>query len=210
MKKQLPHFMLTGECLGHPPDTWKEVKLSSPAPVSKHSKNRVIMVREANLKENCLHEGNAECQAIITCSWDKHFSSVSGKIHWLKGAMFSWPNDHSLMEISVSKLEKKKWGRQLSLLFSHSVMSYSLRSHGLQHAMLPCPSPSLGTCSNWCPSSQWCHPTISSSVVPFSFLQSFPASGSFLMNWLVILGGQRTGVSPSASILPKNIQSYFL
>ena len=64
--------------------------------------------------------------------------------------------------------------------FSHSVVSDSLWSHGLQHARLPCPSPTPGACSNSCPSSQWCYPTISSSVIPFSFcLQSFPASGSF-------------------------------
>ena len=71
------------------------------------------------------------------------------------------------------------------LFFSCSVMSDSLRPHGLQHARFPCPSPSPRTCSNSCPSSQWYHPTISSSVVPFSScLQSFPASGSFPMSWL--------------------------
>ena len=68
----------------------------------------------------------------------------------------------------------------LSILFSHSVVSDSLRPHGLQHARLPCPSPTPGACSNSCPLSRWCHPTISSSVVPFSScLQSFPASGFF-------------------------------
>ena len=67
-----------------------------------------------------------------------------------------------------------------SVQFSHSVMSNSLQPHGLQHTRLPCPSPTPGACSNSCPSSQWCHPTISSSVVPFSsHLQSFPASGFF-------------------------------
>ena len=66
--------------------------------------------------------------------------------------------------------------------FSHSVVSDSLRLHGLQHARLPCPSPSPRTCSNSCPSSQWWHPTISSSVIPFSCLQSFSASGSFPMS----------------------------
>ena len=71
------------------------------------------------------------------------------------------------------------------LLFSCSVVSDSLRPHGLQHARLPCPSPSPGACSNSCPLSQWCHPTISSSVIPFSScLQSFPASGSFLCLFL--------------------------
>ena len=71
------------------------------------------------------------------------------------------------------------------LLFSHSVMSDSLQPHGLQHARFLCPSPSPKVCSNSCPLSRWCHPTISSSVIPFScHLQSFPASGSLLMSWL--------------------------
>ena len=71
-------------------------------------------------------------------------------------------------------------GTPSSAQFSRSVVSNSLRPHGLQHARLPCPSPTPGTCSNSCPLSQWCHPTISSSVVPFSsYFQSFPASGSF-------------------------------
>ena len=76
------------------------------------------------------------------------------------------------------------------LLFSCSVMSNSLQSHGLQHARLPCPSPSPGICSNSCPLSWWCHPTISSSVIPFSSCpQSFPASGSFPVSQLFVSGG---------------------
>ena len=98
----------------------------------------------------------------------------------------------------------------LLLLFSCSVMSNSLRSHGLQHARLPCPSPTPGVYSNSCPSSRWCHPTISSSVVPFSScLQSFPASGSFPMNRLFSSGGPSVGTSTSASVLPMNIQDWF-
>ena len=86
--------------------------------------------------------------------------------------------------------------------FSHSVMSDSLRPHGMQHARLPCPSPSPRACSNSCPVSRWCHPTISSSVVPFSScLQSFPASGSFQMSQLFASGGHRywsfSFISPS-------------
>ena len=96
------------------------------------------------------------------------------------------------------------------LLFNHSVMSSSLQLHGLKHVRLPCPSPSPGACSNPCPLSRWCHSTISSSVIPFSScLQSFPASGSFLMSYLFTWGGQSIGVSPSASILPMNIQDWF-
>ena len=94
------------------------------------------------------------------------------------------------------------------VLFSHSVVSNSSWPHGLQHARLPCSSPSPGACSNSCHSSQWCHPTISSSVAPFSCcLQSFPASGSFLMSQLFTSGDQSIGVS--TSVLPKNIQAWF-
>ena len=74
---------------------------------------------------------------------------------------------------------------------------------------LPCPSPTPGACSNSCPLSQWYHPTISSSVVPFSCLQSFPASRSFLRSQLFASGGQSTGASASASVFPMNIQGWF-
>ena len=94
--------------------------------------------------------------------------------------------------------------------FSHSVMSDSLPPHGLQHARPPCPSPPSGAYSNSCPLSRWCHPTISSSVIPFSScLQSFPVSGSFLMSWFFASGGQSIGASASASVLPMNIQDWF-
>ena len=88
-------------------------------------------------------------------------------------------------------------------------MSDSLRPHGLQHARPPCPSPSPGVHTNSRPSSQWCHPAISSSVVPFSScLQSFPASGSFPMSQLFTSCGQSIGVWASASVLPMNIQGW--
>ena len=88
-------------------------------------------------------------------------------------------------------------------------MSDSLQPHGLQHARLPCPSPTLGACSNSCPLSRWCHPTTSSSVIPFpSCLQSFPVSGSFQMSHLFTSGGQSIGVSAPASVLPMNIQDW--
>ena len=95
------------------------------------------------------------------------------------------------------------------LLFSHSVVSDSFRSHGLQHTRLPCLSPSPRACSNSCPWSRGCRPTISSSVVPFSCLQSFLASGSFLMNQLSTSGGQSTGASAPTSVLPMNVQDWF-
>ena len=91
-----------------------------------------------------------------------------------------------------------------------SVMSNSLRLCGLQHTSPPCPSPSPGPYSNSCPSSQWCHPAISSSVMPFSScLQSFRASGSFQMSQFFASGGQSIGLSASTSILPVNIQDWF-
>ena len=89
-------------------------------------------------------------------------------------------------------------------------MSDSLQPHGVQHTRLPCPSPTPGVYSNSSPSSQWCHPAISSSVIPFSScLQSFPASGAFQMSQFFTSGGQSIGVSDSASVLPMNIQDWF-
>ena len=99
---------------------------------------------------------------------------------------------------------------KLLLLFSRSVMSDSLWLRALQWARLPCPSPSSGASSNSCPLSQWCYPTISSPVVPFSSsLQFFQASGSILMSRLFASGGQSIGASASASVLPMNIQDWF-
>ena len=95
-----------------------------------------------------------------------------------------------------------------SVQFSFSVVSDSLQPHGLQHTRLPWPSPIPRVYPNSCPLSQWCHPTISSSVVPFSScLRSFPASGSFQMGQLFASGGQSTGAS--ALVLPLNIQGWF-
>ena len=97
-----------------------------------------------------------------------------------------------------------------SVQFSCSVMSVSLQPHGLQHARLSCPSPTPGACSISCPSNWWCDPTISSSVVPFSsFLQSFPASGSFSMSEFFTSDGQIIGVSASTSVLLMIIQDWF-
>ena len=94
--------------------------------------------------------------------------------------------------------------------FSRSVVYDSLWSHGLHHARLPYPSPTPGICSDLCPMSRWCHPTISSSVVPFSScLQSFPLSGSFPMSQFFTSGGQNIGTPALASGLPMNIQDWF-
>ena len=98
-----------------------------------------------------------------------------------------------------------------SFQFSRSVMSNSLRPHELQHTRPPCPSPSPGIHSNSHPSRQWCHPAISSSVIPFSSCpQSLPALESFPMSQLFTWGGQSTGVSALASFLPKNTQDQSL
>ena len=95
----------------------------------------------------------------------------------------------------------------VSIQFSRSVVSDSLRPHELQHTRPPRPAPTLGVYSNSCSSSQWCHPAISSSVIPFSSCpQSLPASGSFPMSQLFEWGGQSIGVSASASVLPMNTQ----
>ena len=97
-----------------------------------------------------------------------------------------------------------------SVQFSRSIVSDSWWPHGLQHTRPPCPSPSPGACSNSCPFGQRCHPTISSSVIPFSSCpQSFPASGSFPISWLFTSGGQSIRASVSASALPMNIQGWF-
>ena len=98
----------------------------------------------------------------------------------------------------------------LSVQFSHTVVSDSLRPHGLKHARPPCPSPPPGVCSNSYPLSRWCHPTTSSSVILCSSsLQFCPALGSFQMNQSFASGGQSIGASASASVLPMNIKDWF-
>ena len=111
-----------------------------------------------------------------------------------------------------NEYEILKWTKKLSFSsdqFSHSVVSDSLWPHELQHARPPCPSPTPRVYSNPCPLSRWCHPTISSSVVPFSSCsQSLPASGSFQMSQLFAWDGQSIGVSASASVLPMNTRDW--
>ena len=125
----------------------------------------------------------------------------------LHRSSFSSQNRIQILTINFTFKEMENL---LSVQFNCSVVSDSLWSHGLQHARLPCLSPTPRVCSNSGPSSWWCHPPISSSVVPFSScLQSFPASGSFQMNQLFSSCGQSIGVSASASVLPMNIQDWF-
>ena len=113
-------------------------------------------------------------------------------------------------EERVRCMERVTWKLIFSSVqFSRSVVSDSLRPHESQHARPPCPSPTPGVHPNPCPLSQWCHPTISSSVVPFSSCpQSFPASGSFQMSQRFASGGQSIGVSASTSVLPMNTQDW--
>ena len=117
------------------------------------------------------------------------------QIRWRKKSTLWWENNQPAQFSSVQ--------------FSHSVVSDSLRPHESQHARSPCPSQTPGVYSNTCPSSWWCHPAISSSVVSFSSCpQSLPASGSFPMSQLFTWGGQSIGVSASASVLPMNAQDW--
>ena len=126
-----------------------------------------------------------------------HETVTSGRL--LPNKILDWLLPSPLISFCLSPVQ-----------FSRSVMPESLQTHWLQHARLCCPSPGPRACSTSCPISRWCHPTISSSVVPFSsHLQYFPASGSFPMNQLFASGGQSIGASASASVLPMNIQGWF-
>ena len=122
------------------------------------------------------------------------------------GERDTWESVHYLAHCFMFETIEN-YRKALMLLFSHSVISDSLHPCGLQHARLPCPSPSSGTCSNSCPLNWWCHPTISSSVTPFSYPQSFPAPESFPMTWLFASDGQNIGAS--ASICPMSIQGWY-
>ena len=123
----------------------------------------------------------------------------------------TWHSNHGLFRKWFLILKLHKGILEFSVHFSLSVVSDSLRPHELQHTRPPCPSPTSGVHPNPCPLCRWCRPTISSSVVPFaSCPQSFPASGSFQMSQLFASGGQRTGVSASASVLPMNTQDQSL
>jgi len=135
---------------------------------------------------------------------------ITGKIMWSLDKMPSGILNMQVENIGwLSKRSTVKRKTEVafnpSVQFSNSVMSDSLLPHELQHAKPPCPSPTPRVYSDSCPLSQWCHPAISSSVIPFSSLpQSFPASGSFQMSQLFEWGGQSVGVSASTSVLPVN------
>ena len=174
-------------------------------------------------------EGNREGLAAVKSSvWREHNLCIEV---WWEARLERWVGDNlwtleqnvregklkilniTLLTMSSLKMffgKKTQWTLCSPSVSCHSVVSDSLWPHGLQHYRLPCPSPTPGAGSNSCPLSQWCHPTISSSVIPFSScLQSFPASGSFPMSQFFASGGQSIGVSASASVLPMNIQDWF-
>ena len=153
--------------------------------------------RTVNPTVNCACKGSR-----LHAPYENHFKTILSLQPWEK--LFS-------MKL-VS--DAKKLGDQFLLFFSHSfvsaLMSDSLQPHGLQHVRPPCPSLSPRVYSNPCPLSRWCHPTISSSVTPFSSCpQSFPISESFPMSQLFASGGQSIGASASASVLPMNTQDWY-
>ena len=135
--------------------------------------------------------------------------------YWFNIIVSEWSVHYVLISSLISLLNHWLFTRILFclhlLLFSCSVVSDSLWPHGLQHTRPPCPSLSPRACPNSCPSSRWCHPAIASSVVPFSSCpQSCPASGSFPRSQLFTSGGQSTGASALVSVLPVNLQGWFL
>ena len=133
--------------------------------------------------------------------------SCQGSV-WLGGGLTNWDR-RFIGGLNWRAEQKDLFGDYSSVPFSRSVVSDSLRPHELQHARPPCPSPTLGVYPNSCASSQWCHPAISSSVVPFSSCpHSLPASGSFPVSQLLASGGQSIGVSASASVPPMNTQDW--
>ena len=148
-----------------------------------------------------------DCSPPDSSVWDSPGKNIGVGCHaYIQGTFPTQGSNLSLLNVlhwQVSSLSLS------SVQFSRSVISSSLEPHGPQHARFPWPLPTLGVYSNLCPLNQWWHPTISSSVVPYSScLRSFPASGSFPMSQFFKSGGQRIGVSASASVLPMNIQDW--
>ena len=140
------------------------------------------------------------------CSWNEHQHEMSTHRYVQNSSVPSLPIEPSNQQTHTHTHTSLFLS---SVQYSLSVVSDSLWPHELQHARPPCPSPTPGVHTNLCPSSQWCHPAISSSVVPFSSCpQSLPGSESFPMSQLFAGGGQSTGVSALASFLPKNTQDW--
>ena len=168
-------------------------------------------------------ESKVEAAILFMIKSEKTHAIISSRFYWLHrpfrftvrgGDMLAWTpgdKDHWNPSWMLASTGLKFFKVFLLLFFSCRVVPSSFWPHGLQHSRLPCPpslSPRAG--SDSCPLSQWCHPTISSSVTPFfSCPQSFPASGSFPMSWFFASGGQSIGGSASASVILKSIQSWF-
>ena len=170
-------------------------------------------------QEHHLEEGMATHSSIL--AWEIPWTEEPGGLYSMGSQrvghdleMTKWQQYpcHKLRKIHILKHFAISMSQELfyySVQFSRSVVSDSLRPHELQHARPPCPSLTPRVHPNPCPLSRWCHPTISSSVIPFSScLQSFPASGSFQMSQPSTSGGQSIGVSASASVLPMNTQDW--
>ena len=161
-----------------------------------------------------LHQ-NHNCKAsILQCSAFLHGPTLTSVHDYWKNHNFDYMDFvskvMSLIFNMLSRFVITFFPRSSSVQFSHSAMSDSLQPHGMQHTRPPWCTPTPAIYSNSCPLSLWCHPTISSSVVPFSFcLQSFPESGSFLMSQFFASGGQSIGISALSSVLPMNIQDWF-
>ena len=140
---------------------------------------------------------------------EPHSNILAWRIPWTE-ALWVAQSRTRLSHFTFTRIGYQSSIYPFSQFSSLSQLCPTLQPHGLQHARLPCPSPTPGDCSNSCPLGWWCHPTISSSVFPFSScLQPFPASGSFPMSQFLISGGQSIGASASASVLPMNIQDSF-
>ena len=161
-------------------------------------------------------------QRLVKCKPGHVWRPYSLFLCFLGGAHWRWQKMKTTHKVKWGCCEGELWGSFIivakpvysanmsSVQFSCSVVSDSLQPHGLQHTRPPCPSPTPRAYSNSCPLSQWCHPTISSSVIPFSsHPQSFPASGSFQITQFFASGGQSFGASALASVLPMNIQDWF-
>ena len=181
------------------------------------NKENVVHINNETLLSHKNEWNNATCKTTRRGLEIIILSEVSQRkkniwYHSLRGIFKKWykrtylKNRNRLTKKNILQLSKEKGG---SVQISCSAMSGSLQPHESQHTRPPCPSPTPGVYPNSCPSSRWCHPAISSSVVPFSSCpQSLPASGSFQMSQLFAWGGQSIGVSASASLLPMNTQDW--
>ena len=209
------NFYLLWDGITHIEDAWSRRFLYSKSLTYKPSSC------ECSKVWTCIqfHQGTRTCAINIRCEWHCNLSSVSycwRSFSSTVSHLLSLLQSVTLLACSLAvtpgcQLLCSSAGlyKVLLLLFSRSVVSDSLQPHGLHHAKFLCPSPSQRARSNSCPSSWWCHPAISSSVVPFSSCpESLPASESFPMSQLFTWCGQNTGVSALASFLPKNTQDW--